>query len=144
MFRYFCQTCRADVGVLPTWPTHFFRSLKTHWNDSRGRTAHFATLNRHGNIVKELLAARAAQVADHDGGKLRVLEQTHCYQVFNLEQFDKYSSYNGHIFFLLLSRECERCGCTSNQTGRASLLSRACRRHTDFCWWFGSLEQLLQ
>ena len=53
---------------------------------------HFATLNRHGNIVKELLAARAAQVADHDGGKLRVLEQTHFYQVFNLEQFDKYST----------------------------------------------------
>lgn len=35
--------------------------------DENGRTAHFATLNRHGNIVKELLAARAAQVADHDG-----------------------------------------------------------------------------
>ncbi|CAK9008891.1 unnamed protein product [Durusdinium trenchii] len=34
--------------------------------DENGRTAHFATLNR-GNIVKELLAARAAQVADHDG-----------------------------------------------------------------------------
>ncbi|CAK9025809.1 unnamed protein product, partial [Durusdinium trenchii] len=40
--------------------------------DDEGRTAlHFAALNRHVDIVKELLAARAVQAADNDGASLR-------------------------------------------------------------------------